>query len=840
MKKRSIGLLIICLSIISNEIYAQDFEWAQTFGGTPGEDHGMSIALDASGNSYTTGYFSGTVDFDPGPGITSLTSIGGDDAFVLKLDELGNFVWVKRIGGTSNDAATGVDIDPSGDIVMTGFFVGTVDFNPGAGSENLSSSGNYDLFILKLDASGSFIWAKTMGGSSSDQGLSISIDGLGNSFLTGYFSSTADFDPSPGVFNMTSSGFTDVFAAKYDELGNFVWAKSVGGIGSDFGASIAVNQIGNCSVSGRFQGTVDFDTGAGTSFLTSSGPTDAFIFRLDPSGNFEWANQYGSTSSDYSNSVKVDDDGNSFLTGKFVGTVDFDPGAGTSNLVASGSGSAYITKISPIGDLIWAKSIGGTGSDEGRSIALDDFGNVYTTGSFNGTVDFDPGIGIDNKTSAGSADIFISKLDGDGNHIWAESFGGTSFDWPLAIEVDPLGNVYSSGVFYATVDFNPMAGIDNHSSNGVGDFYIQKLSQCLPNSGTDVQSQCSPYMWIDGNTYTSNEFSATHTFTNINGCDSVVTLNLTIGSPNTGTDVQNQCGPYLWIDGNTYTSNEFSATHTLTNMDGCDSVVTLNLTIGSPNSGTDVQTSCGPYMWIDGNTYTSDEFSATHTLTNMNGCDSVVTLNLTISNPTSSTDILTSCAPYLWIDGNTYASDEFSATHTLTNMAGCDSVITLNLTIITLDNSVVLDADSITANQVGANYQWLDCDDNFSQILGETNQTFVAANNGNYAVEITKNGCVDTSVCAEIIGLKIEKNQLFSLIEVYPNPSSGHITLSFSLEKNDFTINLRAVSGKLLETFEAHNQNEIDIEINESKGVYYLEVIDSKNGSYRIERVIIE
>ncbi|HHZ65199.1 MAG TPA: hypothetical protein EYN51_06845, partial [Flavobacteriales bacterium] len=153
------------------------------------------------------------------------------------------------------------------------------------------------------------------------------------------------------------------------------------------------------------------------------------------------------------------------------------------------------------------------------------------------------------------------------------------------------------------------------------------------NSGTDTRTECISYTWIDGITYTASNNTATHTLTNSLGCDSVVTLNLTINSNNTGTDIQTACDSYTWIDGITYTANNNSATHTLTNSFGCDSVVTLNLTINSNNTGIDLQTACDSYTWIDGNTYIVNNNTATHTLTNTAGCDSVVTLDLTISAP---------------------------------------------------------------------------------------------------------------------------------------------------------------------------------------------------------------
>ena len=207
---------------------------------------------------------------------------------------------------------------------------------------------------------------------------------------------------------------------------------------------------------------------------------------------------------------------------------------------------------------------------------------------------------------------------------------------------------------------------------------------------------------MDGNTYTSSINTATHTLTNVAGCDSVVTLDLTILSSTTGLDTQVHCDTYTWIDGVTYTSSNNTATFTLTNAAGCDSVVTLDLTINNSNTGVDTQVHCDTYTWIDGNTYTSSNNTATITLTNAVGCDSVVTLDLTINNSNTGVDTQVHCDTYTWIDGNTYTSSNNTATHTLTNAAGCDSIVTLDLTInmtsITNLDFYICEGDSLILN----------------------------------------------------------------------------------------------------------------------------------------------
>ena len=344
------------------------------------------------------------------------------------------------------------------------------------------------------------------------------------------------------------------------------------------------------------------------------------------------------------------------------------------------------------------------------------------------------------------------------------------------------------------------------------------------NTGVDVLTECNSYTWIDGNTYTSSNNTATHTLTNAAGCDSVVTLDLTIYNSTTGVDVQTACNSYTWIDGNTYTASNNTATHTLANAAGCDSLVTLNLTINSSTTGTDVISACDSYAWIDGNTYTSSNNTATHTLTNTAGCDSVVTLDLTVNYSTTGTDVITACDSYTWIDGNTYTSSNNTATHTLTNSVGCDSVVTLDLTINTVNASVSQNNTTLTANATGANYQWIDCDNGNSPISGETNQSFTATVNGNYAVEVTQNGCTQTSECLNVNTVGINENDK-KVFVVYPNPSEGVFTIKNTIKDNT-TFTITDITGKVVKIgWLNYGENIVDLAKN-ANGVYLLNIED--------------
>lgn len=484
----------ICLSLfllVSNFLFSQNinYEWAKGIGGSSFEE-GNSVTFDATGNVYTTGRFYNTVDFNPGLGTNNLTSTGSSDIFISKLDASGNFVWAKKIGGTGADKANSLHTDAAGNIYITGFFSSTVDFDPGIGTSNLTSTGSSDIFILKLNALGNFVWAKKMGGTGADEAFDITLDNRGNIYSTGRFSNTVDFDPGASTSNLISSGLFDIFILKLTPSGNYDWAKSIGGASVEEAYAISVDTAGNVFTTGRFEGTKDFDPGMGTYNLVSNGNRDAFILKLNTGGNFLWAKQIGGISQDVGTDIIVDKVGDVFISGYFNFTVDFDPSSGIFNLVSNGITDAFVLKIGASGNFLWAKSMGGTNIDGAYSISLDDNGNVYTTGNFYGTADFNPSTGTNNLTAIGTtSDVFISKLDASGNYVWAGSLGGTGDDIANSITADNAGNIYSTGYYVDSVDFDPGAGTSFlNSNNGSADLYILKLS-CQPAVGLKAKSK---------------------------------------------------------------------------------------------------------------------------------------------------------------------------------------------------------------------------------------------------------------------------------------------------------------------------------------------------------------
>jgi hypothetical protein len=439
-------------------------------------DWGQSITVDAVGNTYVTGYFQGTVDFDPGPGNYSLISGGRADIFVAKYSSSGALLWARRIGGSSDDYSNGIAVATNGSVYTTGSFQGTADFDPGAGTFNLTSAGGSDIFVSKLDSAGNFVWVRRMGGSSDDTSYGIAVAAEDSVYTTGYFQGTADFDPGAGAFNLTSAGYQDIFVSKLDSAGNLIWARRMGGSSGDYGYGIAAAADGGVYTTGYFWGTTDFDPGAGVYNLTSTGGSDIFITKLDSVGNFLWARRLGGTSDDYGYGIVAAADGSVYTTGCFWGTADFDPGVGVYNLTSTGGSDIFVSKLDFVGNFLWAGCMGGSSDDRGCGIAVAADGSVYTTGSFRGTADFDTGAGAFNLISAGDQDIFVSKLDSAGKFVWAVSMGGSSDgDRGCGIAVAANGSVYTTGYFRGTADFDPGYGTFNLVSAGSYDFFLCKV-----------------------------------------------------------------------------------------------------------------------------------------------------------------------------------------------------------------------------------------------------------------------------------------------------------------------------------------------------------------------------
>ncbi|MBC7864895.1 MAG: SBBP repeat-containing protein [Bacteroidia bacterium] len=490
--------------LISVGAYAQpSFLWAKGFEGSISA--GVSVDTDSLGNIYTTGIFFGTVDFDPGPAVVNLTATPVQaDTYISKLDPAGNLVWVKKIGGVYDDPVFAISVDASGNSYITGYFQDTVDFDPGAGTFNLSTAGFQDVFILKLDVSGNFIWAKQIGGSSTDEGHDVFADAFGNVYTTGFFSGTADFDPSAGTYNLSATGYDNVFILKLDSAGNFIWVRPYTSTNYAKGEGIFADASGNVYTIGSFEGVTNFNPFGLNFSLGTNGSNDVFITKTTSSGNFIWAKRIGGPSADYGVGIAADPFGNLVITGEFRSTVDFDPGAGTYNLTPSGNVNMFTCKLDSAGSFLWARQIGGPSDTPwARAIATDSSGNSYTSGYFYDIIDFDPGPGVFSLTSATAENVFISKLDPAGNFLWAGHISSSANSSANAVCVDIEENIITTGgASGCPCDFDPGPNTSNAALTASGSFVHKMKASVTP--GISSQNNLAASVLLFPNPTTGN------------------------------------------------------------------------------------------------------------------------------------------------------------------------------------------------------------------------------------------------------------------------------------------------------------------------------------------------
>jgi hypothetical protein len=430
-----------------------------------------------------------------------------------------HFGWAKKIGGTGDERGNDLTIDQASNVLITGSFTGSADFDPSPGNSIQVSKGMDDIFIEKLDSRGDLIWTRTIGGTvGDDRGESIKADAAGNVYVTGTFTGKVDFNPGPESFEITGKTPVDNFIVKLNSAGDFLWAKSFGDIsgnaividksGNIFsmgyslrkissdgdllwsfrpsggiveGHHVEVDVMDNVYVAGRFSGTVDFDPSSSALNLKSISPVgsglfndnDAFVAKFDNAGNLLWVKQVGGANRDEVYGLAVDDFMNVYATGVYYLTGDFNPSSETYELVGEGQSDCFILKLNASGDFEWAKKIGSSEFEIGESIQIDAHGNAYVTGSFNKTIELAPGLIL---TSTGGPDQFILTLDFSGNFLWAKGISGGEYMSGTSIALGSTGNVYTAGTFYGTTQFDFESETTALSSSGQGDVYFSSLS----------------------------------------------------------------------------------------------------------------------------------------------------------------------------------------------------------------------------------------------------------------------------------------------------------------------------------------------------------------------------
>ena len=328
------------------------------------------------------------------------------------------------------------------------------------GTTTLTNSGNIDFFIAKYDPAGNMLWASGATGSSNDGGNGIALDSHGNVYIAG---STNSSKLIIGTTTLTLKGYDDIFIAKYDASGNLKWAKSAGGTSDELGLSVGVDANENAYLTGYFAST---SLAIGTTTLTNTGGNDLFVAKYDSLGNALWAKSLGGSGNEQGSGIATDATGNSYITGSFSSS---SLTVGSTTLTNNGGIDFLIAKYDPSGNVLWAKGAVGSSNDGGNGIALDAHGNPYVAGSSNSS---SLTFGATTLTLKTYDDAFIVKYDVAGNVKWAGSAGGYQDDLALGVSIDPKGNSYLTGYFASSTLYIGYTTTLTNAYPGSNDFFL--------------------------------------------------------------------------------------------------------------------------------------------------------------------------------------------------------------------------------------------------------------------------------------------------------------------------------------------------------------------------------
>ncbi|MDP1726639.1 MAG: T9SS type A sorting domain-containing protein [Bacteroidota bacterium] len=754
-----ITLLFISLSDLKAQSYYFGFEWAKQFTGSNIESITGS-AIDAQGNVYLAGHFMDTMDANPGPAYYPLISRSLVDCFIIKLTADGVFTWALQYGGNGNGtiSANALHIDLFGNLLITGKYADTVDFDPSAAVFKLNAQGTLsDMYVLKLSNDGVFKWAKSFGNPSyeSESSNDICSDSMGNVYAVGYFANPLDFNPDSAQFYISPNGDADAFLLKLDSNGLFVRASKVGT--NKRAQAVAINKLGQV-----------FYVGASTGGINGY---EINVSLIRANGTVQWSRETGSSSHDIAYAIAIDEANNLYLTGHFIGTVSFGVGL---TLMHGAAYAPFIWKLDKFGNTIWAIEVSGIWNSvknaEGNSLCIKDniiyiAGNAHTLNAQNG---------------------FFGKYDTSGVKIFTTVFESTqNANQCSNIKCGNNGSIYVSNNFSKTVDLCPgpdLAVFTTPTIQSYTDGALIRFAPCTPNSDTVTLTVCDAYTRPGGLTYLG---SGTYTvwLKNVGGCDSVLILKLTVHQRFLYSTVyKTVCDSFVMPSGKRIT-----------------------------NSG----------MYYD-------------TLPRANtGCDSIFAYYLTINQKSASEIYVNSCGPYT-IGSQTYTSPGLYTVH-LNNAGGCDSIITLHLSMITIDTGITVQNNILIASDTISSYQWLNCSQQFAPLNGKTSRTFTPTTNGTYAVKLSRNNCTDTSRCVSITVNGNSELSLFKEIKIYPNPTTGVININLEGLKINLTqIVLSDITGRILEIVSPAATNQ-SLHINGSAGIYFIEIkSSSKSARYKI------
>ncbi len=756
------------------------------------------------------------------------------------------------------------------------------------------------LISLLLTTSGlvaqDFLWSKkseNQAGAYSDP-RGIGTDSLGNVYCTGYYSGMIDLNPS-GTGGEWSTGSHEIYVVKYDVDGNYLWSFNLESAFYQDITALVVDKSGNVYLTGSILGTTDFDPSTNTYFLGPQNSNyNAFIAKYNTSGEFQWAYCIGDTEMSNGSAIALDNTGNIIMAGTFDGTIDFDPGGSSVELISGNEADIFLMKYSNEGDFIWAKKLSGEGSNYAvYDIATDHQDNFLITGTYSDSIDMDPSDGLFYLGEGEGRDVFIAKYSPEGELFWANKAGGQAFDdVPNDVTVDVWGNVYVVGVtsgdftiydsnssidlmcggesdgFFAKYDPSGelvlgklLTGSQSQYAqncivSNTGEFYLS-----FYNFGVDVEfdlddnvdaedlTDANPVMIIakyDVNT--SLQWYGT-----LSSEPYEIFVNQMILSNNTRLLMTGQFSDTLdfaLAEDEVYAmstaTNQFTffvSSHEVECIDvqyvestavNCNSAFsgTATVQLSNPNSIASMEWEPGTPDG-DGTEQISNLGTGNWTclITDTSGCTRTVVLNVGQNEPSLIVIKDTVCFEYV-LNGVSYSS---SGTYyqNYTDVHGCDSVIELQLMINNPDLTIsFLDQVTLTAVNGADQYQWVNCSDG-EPVPGENNVIFSPPANGVYAVTVSDEGCTSTSDCITVNSVSMVEN-ILDITFIAPNPANNYAIIQST---NSGILSIYSMSGERISTLSV-NEKETFIDLSLYDTGSYLVTLQTDDELFRQKLII--
>ncbi len=712
--------------------------------------------------------------------------------------------WGGNISGAGNSYPEAIKCDQNGNVIIGGRYDGLADLNPGSGTFPLTSTGNNDCFLVKLDPNGSFLWAKGFGGTGLDRINGITTDVTGNIYVTGYYAGTVDFDPGPGITSLSAVAGSDFFVSKFSPSGNYIWTKTIGGANTDYAYAITSDVFSNLYIAGDFTSdSVDMDPGAGVYMIYNSVFTgtqaEGFVLALDSAGNFLWSNNMKGMASDYARSVCVSHNQEIIVGGYFSTSIDLDPAG---SVASNGSSDAYLASFNTGGTFNWLRTFGGGGADYLYSASVSgDY--IIATGTFNSIVDFDPLGDSLLLVSQGSTDVYVTKINtDDGTLSWARRFGNAESETVNGIDVSTDGNIYVTGSFIDSTELDPSGIAPSLITYGLRDGYISKLDSSgnfifghkLGSFSTDYGRVIAVTPGVD-EFWTAGYFGATNFFPDPHN---ILTSFITGGTNDTYIAKYGSCAfPTISAQpSNTGSCPDGDASFTVT---GVPTNLTGNLS----------------YQWQIGLNFGS---------TWSNLLDTGI-----YSNTTTSTLQLTGA--------NVNVNNSFYRC-IVTAECGLSTISNVGIMFVgTPNTSVNQNQHILTAVQFNAIYNWLDCNNGYNSLQYGPTQQFIPSQPGSYAVAVTLNGCTDTSTCYSVTTIGIEETDN-SQLHVFPIPAHTSIQVEMK-QTGHYTAAIYDLNGRrVMNNNETPFDQIIKIDLSSLESGTYLLGVKSADGTETFKYII--